>query len=48
MDWIETVFGLSPDGGNGATEALIIGAAIAIVALIATRIGRLRNNVRRH
>ena len=33
MDWIERIFGISPDGGDGTTEALFIVAAIAIAAL---------------
>lgn len=32
MDWIEQLFHISPDGGNGATEALIFIALILIVA----------------
>jgi hypothetical protein len=31
MDFIETIFGISPDGGSGVTEALYIGVAIAAV-----------------
>jgi hypothetical protein len=34
MDWIERLFGISPDGGDGSTEMLYIVAVIAIVALI--------------
>jgi hypothetical protein len=33
MDFIETIFGVSPDGGSGATEALYI--ALVIVAVFA-------------
>ena len=34
MDFIEELFGLSPDGGNGATEALIlIGIVLAVFAV---------------
>ena len=34
MDFIEQWFGVSPDGGNGATEVLILMvAALAIVSL---------------
>jgi hypothetical protein len=38
MDFIETIFGVSPDGGSGATEALYIGVAIcAVVAWVMRR-----------
>ena len=34
MDLIERLFGLSPDGGNGSTEALIlIGIVLVLVSL---------------
>jgi hypothetical protein len=34
MDWIERMFGISPDGGDGSTEMLYLVAVVAIVALI--------------
>jgi hypothetical protein len=34
MDWIERLFGISPDGGDGSTEILYIAAVLAMVALI--------------
>jgi hypothetical protein len=34
MDFIERLFGVSPDGGSGATEAMIIVAVIAMGSLI--------------
>lgn len=34
MDFIERIFGVSPDGGSGATEAMIIVAVIAMGSLI--------------
>ena len=34
MDFIERIFGISPDGGSGATEAMIIVAVIAMGSLI--------------
>jgi hypothetical protein len=34
MDWIESIFGLSPDGGDGTTEAMIVFAACAVIGII--------------
>ena len=34
MDWIERVFGISPDGGDGTTEAMFFIAALAVAAAI--------------
>jgi hypothetical protein len=34
MDWIERLFGISPDGGDGSTEMLYLVAAAAVVVLI--------------
>ena len=31
MDWIEELFGISPDAGTGTLEALIAGAVVAVV-----------------
>ena len=46
MDWIETLLGLSPDGGTGATELqFALAAVIAVIALAvraATRRGTSR------
>jgi hypothetical protein len=36
MDWIERLFGISPDGGNGSTEALFLIATAAIAVLVIT------------
>lgn len=35
MDFIERLFGLSPDGGSGMFEALILCLLIAALALLA-------------
>jgi hypothetical protein len=44
MGWIETFFGLSPDGGSGATEAAtVLGLALVVAVAIAVR----RRNARR-
>jgi hypothetical protein len=46
MDFIERLFGVSPDGGDGSTELMIIGAVfLAIVVGIWVR--HVRRNVRR-
>jgi hypothetical protein len=33
MDFIERIFGVSPDGGDGSTEMLWIAVALAIAAM---------------
>jgi hypothetical protein len=35
-DWIETVFGFSPDNGNGLAEAALAGVPIATGCLLAS------------
>ena len=34
MDWIETLFGISPDGGSGTTEALYAVALASVILLV--------------
>jgi hypothetical protein len=47
MDWIETLFGLSPDGGDGTTEAAIVFAcAVVMGAIILKRSAGLRKLIR--
>jgi hypothetical protein len=47
MDWIEQIFGFSPDGGDGSTEALIVVACtIALATLIVALSPRLRGYLR--
>ena len=47
MDWIERVFGISPDGGDGTTEAMFFIAALAVAAAIIFRLPRFREYARR-
>lgn len=37
MDFFETLFGLSPDGGDGSTEALWVGAIVLAVGAVVFR-----------
>jgi len=37
MDFIERIFGISPDGGSGATEAAYLAALIAGALLLSWR-----------
>ena len=37
MDFIEQLFGFSPDGGDGTTELMWIAAAIGIAVLVGVR-----------
>ena len=36
MDFIERLFGVSPDGGNGSLEALYLFVAVVAVGLVWT------------
>ena len=36
--WLESVFGLDPDGGNGSSEWLIVAAAAAVSVLASVRV----------
>jgi hypothetical protein len=40
MDFVERLFGLSPDGGSGMTEALVLCVLIGVVALVAFKVRR--------
>jgi hypothetical protein len=31
VDWIEQLFGISPDAGTGTLEALLAGAVVAVI-----------------
>jgi MYXO-CTERM domain-containing protein len=37
MDFIERLFGLSPDGGDGSTEVMIIGVIVLLALAAAWR-----------
>jgi hypothetical protein len=37
MDFIEKMFGISPDGGDGSTELMIIVVFVLIAALVTWR-----------
>ncbi|MER8401973.1 hypothetical protein [Mesorhizobium sp. M1348] len=37
MDFIERIFGVAPDGGDGTTEMLYIVVALAVAAMVAAR-----------
>lgn len=44
MNWIEKVIGISPDGGNGTMELLLL---FAVALVVATGIEAVRSRVRR-
>jgi len=37
MNFIEQIFGFSPDGGNGFTEACLLVAVVLVVGIIRAR-----------
>jgi hypothetical protein len=45
MAWIEAVFGMSPDNGDGSTEAMIVTASCVIAFLV---LGALIPKTREH
>ena len=47
MDFIEKLFGVSPDGGDGSAELMIVAAVVIVLAgVVAARTPRLRAYVR--
>jgi hypothetical protein len=43
MDFIERIFGISPDGGSGAFEFLLFAIPIAGIVFLVTRRARRRD-----
>jgi len=37
MDFIERLFGIAPDGGDGSTELMFFAAFVIIIALVSWR-----------
>lgn len=37
MDFIERIFGVAPDGGDGTTEILYIAAVLTILVMVIAR-----------
>ncbi len=37
MDFIERLFGISPDGGDGSTEVMIVGVFVLIAVVVTWR-----------
>jgi hypothetical protein len=46
MDFIERIFGISPDGGNGTLELLYVVSIVTAIAVISYRLRR-RKAIRR-
>jgi hypothetical protein len=47
MDFIEKLFGISPDGGDGSAELMIFAAiAIVLAGVLAARVPSVRNYLR--
>jgi hypothetical protein len=48
MDWIEKLFGMSPDGGDGTAEtAVVLTFAIVLATVIAIRVPAIRDALRK-
>ena len=48
MDWIEKLFGIRPDGGDGTAEtAIVLAFAIVLAAVIGARVSAIRDALRK-
>ena len=48
MDWIEKIFGISPDNGDGSTEAMIVTSCFIVLAIVVAVSPKLRAGGLRH
>jgi hypothetical protein len=48
MDWIEKIFGMSPDNGDGSTEVMIVAISCLIVVAIIAAVPKFREQAKRH
>jgi hypothetical protein len=49
MDWIEKIFGMSPDNGDGSTEAMIVTMSCIVVAVVmVAAVPKLRGHAQRY
>lgn len=47
MDWMEKVFGIDLDGGDGSVEFMLVAScAVVLAAVIATRVPEFRKGIR--
>jgi hypothetical protein len=47
MDWIEKLFGISPDSGDGSTEAwFAVAAGLVVLAILVARFPKFRAALR--
>lgn len=48
MDWIEKLFGIAPDNGDGSAEAaIVLAVALVVAAMLSVRLPRIRAYFRR-
>ena len=47
MDWIEKIFGMSPDNGDGSTEIMIVTVGCLVVAAIILAMPKFRAQLSR-